>query len=133
MAAITDKVKLKDVAHFYIGRDVQYSDKNGNWRGKLLTYDPNTCELLACNSSKQDYVLEINLSKMPKGSSIKLMLKSVANINVTDGNKYYSLCKKKVIGNEKITSDTYKSFLFLIKNGYDAFDLIENNQAINIL
>jgi hypothetical protein len=63
--------------------------------------------------------------------SFKLILTHADDMSEAHKEEYYSLCKQIEDSNGKIyfTVDTPLSLEFLLRNGYDAFNLIENKQA----
>lgn len=124
-------VNLKDVANFYLGSLICYDDGISKWQGRILSYNPNSTLLLCANDEDSDYVLEKELNSLSKNESIKVYLKSVLNMPSHELKYYKGLCKKIIISEVKYKLvDTPLSILFLIQNGYDAFELIDNNFAI---
>lgn len=104
------KVELKDVLHFYVGCRIVYSDEPQNQNHKL------TLEVLA---------------KKMFGHSIKPILRPLSDMTELESN--YLACIFPMPNNHNWNREKWnmQEFLYLLKQGFDLFGLIESEQAFD--
>lgn len=124
------KIELKDVIHFYLNNNVLFKlTENGiDFRGKLVGVNKN--EIIIEN--EDGIIITENIGS---SNQCKLLLRKLNKMNEIEAKDYglWDYDKKEVKNlTNKIIQSTSLGFLDLCKNGFDLFNLIDNNLAIEL-
>ena len=114
------------VARYYIGQRFVFVDKNGDNITDIINVISDTNEIFGLGGVDwyPDYY-------NPK--SFKLVLKHHSDMPKKERTEYKNLCHRIFSKQDNVLyiADTPTSLDYLFTKGYDAFDLIENGQAID--
>lgn len=118
-------VDIRDVYHYYMGCRFRFTWPDGDYVEDVL----DTCGFVCGNNLlKKDEWYEIDLRDDDPGSKFQLYLTHIGDMTQQQEDEYYKLTKK--VGDKIV--DTPMSLDYLFKNGFDAFGLLEADQALNI-
>lgn len=121
-------MKLIDIVPYYLGCKCvnnwfpeNHELYNNNWQ--LASIDINSPKPYRLDTG-EDYTWT---------DSIKLILRKIEDMNNEEKNEYHSLVGETTDGVHVVVirHDVPASFHWLLKNGFDLFDLIENGLAID--
>lgn len=138
-------IQLKDVIHFYLGCEIHVNGEELNYIMTGISYDDTNGKWWAYfENTELGYAMIDNcqpilrrLSNMTESDAI-YMARLVAVYDEFKNIEYYP----NQLGGHVVKWDydtwstdervwSYKQFQFLLRNGYDLFELIESNQAID--
>lgn len=133
----------KEIAQYYIGNYFHVTTPSGDAIMKLDIMGFHGVGFIPGETEDGEWW---ELEPFQDGYTLRPYLRSVGYMSEQEEAEYYSLCKVvlsatresakwKDLKNWKQVKkyvDTPRSFAWLIKNGFDAFDLIENGLALDI-
>lgn len=134
----------KEIVKYYIGNYFQVSTPSGSAIMKLSVVVFDDVGFISGDTENKEYW---EIEPFQEGYTLQPYLRCVGYMSDQEETEYYELCKimlsatresmkYKDLKNWKVVkkyADTADSFAWLIRNGFDAFDLIENGLALNIL
>ncbi len=114
------KIKFNEVAHHYIGCDVIYTD-NPNTKGSLIKL---TGIINAeINNEMFKFAHITPMGESLQFTEIKPILRRLSSLTEEEKKQ----CGSSFTNSNKVF--TTDEFLYLTKNGFDLFDLIDNGEA----
>lgn len=121
-------VTLRDVIHYYsMGTRFLYKDANETLSGRLEGLNAG---FFTCGDDDVGVWYELEIFSE---GDFKLILRHMSDMTKEEKEMHRSLCNnvRDIAGKTMRIVDTPASLHYLIRNGFDAFDLIENGYAID--
>lgn len=106
-------IQLNDILHYYMGVEMMYASHHEPQNATYVLKHQNISEA-------------IQFGDRP-------ILRMIRDISKEEEKTYHSICGEGTDGVHVVVVrfDTPESFHYLIKQGFDVFELIESNQAID--
>lgn len=124
---------VREITWLYLGSLFEIVDNRGTWYAVIDMIVNLDGDGFSCGEDIKGNYFEIE----PFSIDVKIrpILNHVCDMPKHEKKEYYQLCKRIKDGSDNIIyiSETPKSIFYLLKHKYDAFDLIETGQAIDMI